>query len=707
MSLGRPIGAKLFLEGKDIPFIGCSITCAVNQASIAYVDLVPHQIINDIKPRTLVQIFVRDYRDEGPKCVFPYVLAWEGEVYGYNFSKTPASRSFSISCTDFTSYWDNVLAYYFNSQQSLGSGSTDKASQALVLADVDKAGERVINVVMSQASYFKNKIEEVINSTKKLPEGDPKKKDFLDAIASIYAEVGYVNKFFYAAEGRLRIRDRIVMHSSKVLSRLVAENEAMSWFTDLPGKSSGYTSLRFVLQDLMGILFHDSVTIPFPAEVKAGPFMSEGKDGLKSGRAGKYTIGSYLFKPNLYMLPPPACNIFFPDEYSSFQFSRMFIKEPTRLIYQPELPARFAQGAAAVYLPHVYQPPSFSDFMKKGTGDYSKYVGTGDMGVFQSDINQGHYGDPEPTSSVFYKSTSGKKREAQFLTAEESVKGIILSRESMMPAASAFRFSLDQHADEKKNFSDKVAQYLFYKKRFQDRQLQITSHLKLSVVPGFPVLVLDDSDADQNIVAYCDSVTHRIYASEGGYTNVQLSYARHMSEQDVSDTHGSRMLIPPWFEEQIFGTMTTPKEESKSAKTEVKNLGVTHIPGKKLGEFYAALLGDMGSTPVTSLDPKEKTLVGSVRSVLANYRTQKSKSVRDIEQYIYSITTRRYIRMKEAMGFISGTTTTGDVDVADWIVFDGGAFSRKGQADEAAVNLRGEVVKKYRDKLKEQRGFRG
>jgi hypothetical protein len=707
MSLGRPIGAKLFLEGKEVPFIGCTITCSVNQASIAYVDLVPHKKINDIKPRTLVQIFVRDYRDEGPKCVFPYVLAWEGEVYGFNFGKTPASRSFSISCIDFTSYWDNVLAYYFNSQQSLGSGSTDKASQALVLADVDAVGERVINVVMSQASYFKIKIEEVIKSTEKLKEGDPKKKDFLDAIAAIYADVGYINDFFYAAEDRLRIRDRIVMHSSKVLSKLVDEKVAMSWFTDLPGKSSGYTSLRFILQDLMGILFHDSVTIPFPAEVKAGAFMSEGKEGLRSSRGGKYTIGSYVFKPNLYMLPPPACNIFFPDEYASFQFSRMFIKEPTRLIYQPEMPARFGQGAAAVYMPHVYQPPSFHEFMKKKTGDYSKYVNTGGMGVSESTKNQGHYGDDEPKSSPFYKSTTGKKREAQFLTAEESVKGIILSRESMMPASSAFRFSLDDHADQKKDFSEKVAQYLFYKKRFQDRQLQITSHLKLSVVPGFPVLILDDSDSDQNVVAYCDSVTHRIYATEGGYTNVQLSYARHMAEQDVSDTHGARMLIPPWFEEQIFGTMTTPKDDSKAAKEEVKKLGVTHIPGKKLGDFYATLLGDMGSKPVTALEPGESTLVGAVNAILAKYRTHKSKGVRDIEHYIYVTTTRRYIRMKEAMGFIASTTSEKDVDTANWIEFRGGAFSRSGKQDEAAVNLRGSVIKEYRDKLKEQRGFRG
>jgi len=41
MAHGRPLQAKLFLEGIEVPFIGASITHTVNQASIAYIDLVP------------------------------------------------------------------------------------------------------------------------------------------------------------------------------------------------------------------------------------------------------------------------------------------------------------------------------------------------------------------------------------------------------------------------------------------------------------------------------------------------------------------------------------------------------------------------------------------------------------------------------------------------------------------------------------------
>lgn len=702
MALGRPLGAKCFLEGIEVPFIGASITSAVNQASIAYVDLVPHKLINNVKPRTKVELFVRNFMDETSS--FPYVLAWEGEVFGVNFNKTPASRTFSISCIDDTSYWDNCLAYFFNSQQSMGSGGLDQASQALNITDIKSTGERIINIVESQTSYFDTKIREVINSTKSLKDGDPNKKDFLDAFVALYEDIGYINEFFSSAEDRIRIKDRIVLKSSQKLFDLIKEKESLDWFTQIPGKSSGYTSLRAIILDLMGMIFHDSVSAPFPSIAPTGKTFTASKPGIKeSEKAPIKTIASYIFKPNLYTMPPPACNIFFPDEYSGYQYSRNYFKEPTRLIYMPELPARAGGSTPAVYLPHVYEPPSFNYFMKVASGSYENYQDNTATGVPKG-VNPGHMNDND--NSDYKKTDLGKKRQGQFLTNEEHMKGIILSRESMMPASTQFRASLDQFGDEKKNFSQRIAKYLFYKKRFQDRQLQITSHLKLSVMPGFPVLILDDSDADQNMIAYCSSVTHRIYATEGGYTNVQLSYARNIAEQDISSTNGTQLLIPPWFEESIFGTFTTPPP-SKAAPDEVAAGGMTYVATAKISDFYKTLLGDKGSKAITSLFKNEPTIVGSVRALLNDYRENRKKGTKDVQQYISQQTSRSYVAMKSYYAFLGATTKSKSVESDEWIEFNGGLFSRKGKPDEIPVETRRLIVKEYRDILKQQRGFRG
>lgn len=723
MALGRPLGAKLFLEGIEVPFIGATFTCTVNQASIAYIDLVPQKIINDVKPRTLVQLFVRNYMDPGPNCVFPYVLAWQGEVFGYNFGKTPASRSFSISCIDYSGNWDCAMAYYFNAQQSLGAASTDRSSAAAIQTDVQKMKQRVIVNTVSAQSYFIQKIKSVLDKNrsggKEKTATDPDRKDFLDGFIAIYDDIGYVNEFFKSANDRLRISDQIVLHSSKNLLEMLEEGQALDWFVAIPGKSSGYSTLRSIIQDFLSLMFHDFVPVPFPAAVKRNAeFTSSGTDTKKPNLRGakdRTTIGAFAFKPNLYMMPPPSCNIFFPDEYSNFQFSRNFFKEPTRLIYMPELPARFSSGAAAVYLPHVYEPPSFEQYMLGTDKNWKKYRGTDGI-LIPENSDPGHWGEQHTKKGEedFKKLDNDNKREYFFLTNEEYLKGIWMARESMMPATTQFRTALSETGvtdayGKRLQFSKRVSQYLFYKKRFQDRTLQITSHLKLSVVPGFPVLILDDGDADQSMVAYCSSVTHRIYATEGGYTNTTLSYARLVTEQDSSSSNGAQFLIPPWFQESIFGAIEAPSTGSKSAPEEVNALGVQYVgaPGKKLSEFFATLLGSKGSQAITDRYNEERTLLGSVKALLNEYRKKRETGTSDVQEFIATVTARDYVRMKDYYGFVGAATQTKEPDTADWIEFTGPGMLRKGKPDEHPIALRRNVVARYRNVLKRQRGFRG
>lgn len=699
MALGRPIGAKLFLEGKEVPLIGATITCTVGQASIAYVDVVPHKSIIDIKPRTRVELFVRNFmmtEAEQGASSFPYVLAWKGEVFGINFGKTAASRSFSLSCIDHTSYWDNCLCYFFNAQQTQSAGA-NKSSQAKELVDIKHTGEKVLLSYLSQASYFKTKIEEVVTKDK---------GNFLDAIIAIYKDIGFVNEFFKLADQRLRIADQIVMKSSGVLSTLLKEKAGMDWFTGIPNNSSGYSTLRMVLQDLMSIIFHDFVSVPFPASTEAKGAKAKDKNfvSLPTPNATTKTIGNFIFKPNLYMMPPPACNIFFPDEYSNFQFSRNFFKEPTRLIYMPELPARFGQGGAEVYLPHTYEPASFSAYMKGpiATPLGKKFQGDGDFDVPKT-ADMGVYGSKEKDSN-YKKMNSGTKKDYNFLTNEEFIKGVWLYRESMMPATNQFRASLDQDYNEKSLFTQKVAKYLFYKRRFQDRSLQITSHLKLSVMPGFPVLIMDDSDSYQNVIAYCSSVTHRIYATEGGYTNVQLSYARYVEEQSNASSLSYNLLIPPWFSEEIFGAAT--KITSEVAQDEVKSL---KVPGykKALSDFYKTLLGEKGYDAITSLYENENTLLGSVKKLVEDYKEQKKTGSGKLMNFISSMTSRDYIKMRDYYKFYSAETESKNLEDDKWITFTGDVFTRKGSNDHTAAMMKTAVIDKYIEALKYSRGFRG
>lgn len=696
MALGRPLGAKLFLEGKEVPFIGATITSTVGQASIAYVDLVPHYTINNIKPRTHVTIAIRDYNNT--KDEFPYVLAWEGEVFGVNFSKTPSSRSFSISCIDVSSYWDNALSYFLNPTTSLGKGGADMVGLGLDVATAKASGINVVPTSDSISSYFLQTVKEMGADG-----------DFLKGFAGVYKTMTNINKFYENAEKRLRIYDRVVIKSSAGLTELLKGDEAFKWFEGVLGKESGFSTLRTVIQDLMSLIFHDFVSIPFPARVEksdlASPSVPAGTENKK------YTVGELVFKPNLYMIPPPACNIFFPDEYSNFSFSRNFFHEPTRLLYKPEMPVFLSSQKVA--LSYHFEPASYFNYMM-GNKNASEFGGADD---FAAAVSPGKFGDPDndPQTS---KTNNKKLREAQFLTNEEKIKGIWMAIEQMVPASNTFTSEFK----DKNAFIANIGKYLFYKKRFENRQLQITSHLKLSVVPGFNVLLLDDSDSNQNMLAYCSSVSHRIFATEGGYTNVVLSYARTTEEEKSASKNGNDPLVPPWFDPEIFGAVTKPPP-SKSAKTKLSTKGQVYVtPDNKLSEYYRAILGSKGYKALTNLYKDEKTVIGSVEKLLSEYRAKKLNAD-TLQEFIAQTTGRDYIRIRDFFRFlgaelnmepenVSTKTKTSSVKVTDvrnseFNVFKGGPFNTENKDFGDILKTKLEPINAYVEALKGSRGFRG
>lgn len=703
MGVGKSLGAKLFIEGKEVPFIGATITSAVGQASIAYIDVVPHASINNIKPRTFVSIHVRDTNNAKASEPFPYVLAWEGEVFGYSFSKSPGSRTFSLTCIDFSSYWDNVLTYFLNPTTSLGKGGQEMLAVGLDGYTSEKSGFKTVATQDSIDSYLYQTMR------------DKGQKDFLEGFVSVYKSISNINKFYQNAENRLRISDRILLKSSGKLTELLEQNQAFKWFQGIAGKTGGgFASLRMVIQDLMSVIFHDFTAIPFPARVEKADLPKDRPTVPADSDRKKFTIGQFIFKPNLYMIPPPMCNIFFPDEYSNFQFSRNFFKEPTRLIYKPQLPT-YLQQSGNIAMPYRFEPDSLQAFMM-GKDGLKGHIGSDE---FQVPEDQGFFGetDKDPNSS---KTNNGLKREGQFTTNEEMMKGIWMAQESMFPAAT--NFAKDVNDPAKDNFVRQIARYMFYKKRFENRSLQITSHLKLSVVPGFNILLLDDSDSNQSTLAYCSSVTHRIYATEGGYTNVQLSYARTVGEEREASKNGNDPVVPPWFDQEVFGAVEKPPS-SAAGKEEVSSKGTTYVGGPKLSEYYAALLGGKGSAAITNYFKNEPTIIGATLKLIDEYKKKKQLGNEAVQTFISDITDRDYIRTRDAFTFLgaslekdelSATTSlkTDKVKGTDlrqsfFNVFKGGAFNESDKDYGSTLKVRLSVIDEYQSALKNFRGFRG
>lgn len=687
MAVGGNIKAKLYLEGIEVPFIGASITSSVNRASIAYVDIVPLDEIRHIKPRTHVSIHVKDDANPDAGKRGRFVLAWEGEVFGYNFGRTVSSRTMTLNCIDFSGYWDSVLTYYFDPRKSMNKQGL-LGSEGLNIEAARKSQVSTHTVSFSNASSYLNIFQEAL----KKPGADE-----LDAFVAIFDKLSAANAFYDYADKRYRITERYVLGSSGAIQNLLSGQNAIEWFKSVGGVVSGFHSLRELIMMFLGIIYHDTIPIPFPARVKTSRLLiKDSKQRLAVPENVEKTIGQFVFKPNLYMTAPPICNVFYPDEYSSFQFSRNFLQEPTRMAYQPTF-MKF-QSTGQVVLDWVYQPDSLSHYMK-GKKDGKKYEGNKDL-----DVNFIKGTDGEPAFTEFFNkdmknkyaefSAGGRSKEYHFMTNEELYKGIILAKEAGFPAASSFTSELSGAF--KQQILEQVTRYSFFKKRFQTRTLQITSHLKTSVVPGFPVLILDDSEANHNVVAYCDSVSHRIYATEGGFTNVNLSYARTVDEQDISSNEGQDAFLPNWFLSSVFGENAEVKGEGR--KIVFDQAGLLN--------YYRSVLGDKGSTPITSLKKDVNTIQSATNHLINEYNIAKSRGEGSVQKTILTQARRDYIETKEAFKFLGAYTKTENPS-EDYQVYSGPIFELSGSSVAPAVENKKKVIEKYQKRLKSTRGIRG
>lgn len=707
MARGRLLSTKLLIEGLEVPMETATFTSTVNQASTCYITVPPHKTIKNIKPRSYVELFVLDPSYPDTTVDRPYVLAWDGEVFGYTMTKSAAGRNFQLTCIDVSNYWDNVSSFYLTSASGEGGtmhiGAVGIEQQAAIAQNFKQHA-----VGPSKISYFKTRMEnfqaDLAAGNSELAEAKP---DFLNALLAIYNDIALMNDFYAAAEERLRISDRIKIRSSGALYELLKENENLEYLEGVMGRASGLQTLRQTVNDLMSIIFHDGVAVPFPGAVKrpvTGPGLDKPVKGQQLASSQKRTIGQFLFKPNLFMMPPPMCNVFFPEEYSQFTYSRNFFEEPTRFTYAPVLPQK-SQDTREILLMQKFEPPSFKNFMV-GKAPTSEFQGDDDL-LIPTNIDPGRFKERDETASA--EITKGVKGPAQFLTNEELMKGIWGAREGRMPSSTAFRASpLEATTAEQTDFYEDVARYLFFKKRFQRRTCSITSTFKPSVVPGFSCLILDDSEAEQNVVAYVNSVSHTVSATGGGYTQVQLSYARDVTEQDVASDKGARLLIPRWFAKDIFGEMKIP-DPAPSGDEEVKALGIQHVTDPVgINKYYEDLLGVGGSKAITGITEGQTTLAGATRALLDDYRSKKSKQQQNIlDDFIYDMTARDYVRFSEALRFIGAKMETPSLGAAEFVELTGGAFERTGKIDQRTAILRRNVIRQYTDALKAGRGFRG
>lgn len=231
-----------------------------------------------------------------------------------------------------------------------------------------------------------------------------------------------------------------------------------------------------------------------------------------------------ILRPDVWAVAPPSCNVLFPEEYSTFSFSRDMMREVTRL----EL-STMNQQMENAYLSKSYYAPTFSELASlKEEG-----IGTSNVVTYPHEIFTGTIPRMERMTDV----------------------SLYTKADEVDPSA-----SVDATSDLVESYAASAAHFNFLKYRYESRTASVGGKFLPRVAVGFPMVVVSrpvDSSFDSSVkftdstgkevsgdtehakpvhfLGLVNSITHSL-SQGGGQTSISLSHVRsHKTGDDTDD----------------------------------------------------------------------------------------------------------------------------------------------------------------------------
>jgi hypothetical protein len=169
-------------------------------------------------------------------------------------------------------------------------------------------------------------------------------------------------------------------------------------------------------------------------------------------------LNNQIFRPDIWFVPPPVCNVLFPESYSQFQWSRNYLREVSRLELQT---TNEVLGDDALFNGRYYAP-NVAD-MRKGVKMESR-------------------------------------RFSHFIMQHELFTGIIPMFEKLTEAnLFAMRSTSVQMKAAKVGYAQRAVNFQYFKHRFASRQMAASGRFNPWFVAGFPALLIDKCMSYDNL----------------------------------------------------------------------------------------------------------------------------------------------------------------------------------------------------------------
>lgn len=190
-----------------------------------------------------------------------------------------------------------------------------------------------------------------------------------------------------------------------------------------------------------------------------------------------------VYRPDVWMVAPPRCNVIFPELYSQFSYSRQFLNEVSRIL----LRTHEAFYGSDLLFDGFYMAPSRLLGARKG-----KPMGTG-----RTNIEPAHLSDA-PAWVV------------RDMLDHELYTGITPTFERMSDLnLHAIRGGSIEINGARVGYAQLVCNHVFFQQRFRARELMCSGRFNPYAVPGFPAVIIDKYLTDDEMAAEVNTAKAR------------------------------------------------------------------------------------------------------------------------------------------------------------------------------------------------------
>ena len=276
MAAARRLLFRLFLEGIEVPVVGARISSAEGAPAAAVIQVVPTDRVMDLHPRTLVHLFALDivnYPESGTlPAVAPegtpeatllklenYKLIFHGVYVGFRVLKEGARRQTTLQCVGPSSSWDNVHQYSMTYGPRNGAWGNRFSEEEVNLFDdiTGNPAKATSKLFQGKPKYgeFRDVDEGVLAGV----------LSFLEAVGGVPDAYKGVNDFTTVEELRLHVLDQLAfIPQDDSALKLFSKTAFKKWLKNQLGRMGALASVRTVVNQVLGYIYHRVSTNPAP-----------------------------------------------------------------------------------------------------------------------------------------------------------------------------------------------------------------------------------------------------------------------------------------------------------------------------------------------------------------------------------------------------------------------------------------------------------